>query len=308
VALGRSPATLTGNTVRGNIASSANTGEGGGLYLVSCEATLNNNTITANVANTGQTSRGEGGGLSVLQGSVAILNRNTIQGNFAATVQTGLGGGLLVDHSDITLTGNQIITNVATLNPGAAGGGGGLYAGVGTSITLTNNVVAGNQANTNADGLLFNGTSGEPTSGRLLHTTIADNFGSGRGVSVANFATLALTNTIIAGHDGDGIWAGASTTVTLQATLWHDNGTDTDGLGQIVTGTVNVHGDPAFVDPSTWDYHLTSTSAAIDEGVDAGVPVDMNGQSRPFGLGYDIGADEYVGWQINLPLVLRGGY
>ena len=306
MSVGQGPAILTGNTVRGNIASAANTGQGGGIHLVASQATLKDNTITANVANSGQTSRGEGGGLTVLQGSAVLLEGNTIQGNAAATVQTGLGGGLLVDESDLTLTGNQLITNVATLNPGAGGSGGGLYAGVGTSITLTNNVVAGNQANTSGDGLLFNGTSGQPTAGRLLHTTIADNSGSGRGVSVANFTTLALTNTIIAGHHGYGIWVGASTTVTLQATLWYGNGTDTGGTGTIDTGTVNVYDDPAFVDPSTWDYHLTSTSAAIDEGVNAGVTVDMDGESRPFGADYDIGADEYVAWQLYLPLVLRG--
>jgi uncharacterized repeat protein (TIGR01451 family) len=292
VALSVSPATLTGNTVQGNIASSANIGEGGGLQIVGSEATLNDNTIAANVAGTAlSTYYHEGGGLIIRQGSVVIMNRNTVEGNFAATVQRGLGGGLLVEDSDITLTGNQLISNTATLSPTATGSGGGLYAGVGTSITLTNNVVAGNQANTQGDGFLFNGSSDAPTSGRLLHTTIADNFGSGLGVSVPNSATLAFTNTIIAGHHGTAIWAGSSSTVTLQATLWYDNGTDTDGP-HIDSGTINVYGDPAFLDPSARDYHLTGVSAAIDEGVGAGVPVDIDDEPRPMGRGYDIGADE----------------
>jgi parallel beta-helix repeat protein len=303
-----SPATLTGNIVRGNIASLTNQGHGGGLDIVVSAATLNDNTIAGNIASTGLSYGGSGGGLSIRQDSVVTMNRNTVEGNQAGTLQRGLGGGLFVESSELTLTGNQLITNTATLSPSATGAGGGLYAGVGTSFTLTNNVLAGNQANTQGDGLLFYGTSADPSSGRLLHTTIADNFGSGRGVSVPSFATLAFTNTIIAGHPGDGIWAGAGTTVTLQATLWYDNGTDTNGPGNFVPGTVNVYGDPAFVDPTTWDYHLTSDSAAIDEGVGTGVTVDMDGQSRPYGLGYDIGADEYVQWwQIYLPLVLRDG-
>jgi hypothetical protein len=306
--LGRSPATLTGNIVRANKASLTNQGHGGGLDFAVSAATLNDNTIAGNIASTGLTVGGYGGGLSIRQDSVVIMNRNRVESNQAGTLQRGLGGGLFVERSKLTLTGNQLITNTATLSPSATGAGGGLYADVGTSFTLTNNVLAGNQANTQGDGLLFYGTSADPSSGRLLHTTIADNFGSGRGVSVPSFATLAFTNTIIAGHPGDGIWAGAGTTVTLQATLWYDNGTDTNGPGNFVPGTVTVYGDPAFVDPTSWDYHLTSASAAIDEGVGAGVTVDMDGQSRPYGLGYDIGADEYVQWwQIYLPLVLRGG-
>jgi hypothetical protein len=303
-----SPATLTGNVVRGNKASLANQGHGGGLDLAASAAILNDNTIAENIASTGLAYGGSGGGLSIRQDSAVIMNRNTVEGNSAGTLQRGLGGGLFVENSEVTLTGNQLISNTATLSSSATGAGGGLYANIGTSFALTNNVLAGNQANTQGDGLLFNGTSDDPTSGRLLHTTIADNFGSGKGVSVANFATLAFTNTIIAGHHGDGIWAGAGTTVTLEATLWYDNGTDTDGPGNIVPGAVNVYGDPAFVDPTTGDYHLSSDSAAIDEGVDAGVTVDIDGQTRPYGPDYDIGADEYVKlWQIHLPLVLRDG-
>jgi hypothetical protein len=51
----------------------------------------------------------------------------------------------------------------------------------------------------------------------------------------------------------------------LEATLWHGNGTDTGGGPTIATGAVNIYGDPAFVDPAAWDYHLTGYSAAIDE-------------------------------------------
>ncbi|HNR96858.1 MAG TPA: choice-of-anchor Q domain-containing protein, partial [Anaerolineae bacterium] len=42
------------------------------------------------------------------------------------------------------------------------------------------------------------------------------------------------------------------------------------------------------------DYHLLPGSAAIDAGVFSGVAVDLDGQARPVGAGYDLGADEYV--------------
>jgi hypothetical protein len=47
------------------------------------------------------------------------------------------------------------------------------------------------------------------------------------------------------------------------------------------------------------DLHLHGGSAAIDAGVDvaADVPSDMDGQSRPFGARFDIGADEWTATQ-----------
>ena len=52
---------------------------------------------------------------------------------------------------------------------------------------------------------------------------------------------------------------------------------------------------------STWgaarsggNYHITLSSAAINQGVNAGVGTDIDGQPRPYGWGYDIGADELV--------------
>jgi hypothetical protein len=50
------------------------------------------------------------------------------------------------------------------------------------------------------------------------------------------------------------------------------------------------------VDPDSGDYHIGPGSAAIDAGVDAGVTTDIDGEARPFGAGYDLGADEWMAY------------
>jgi hypothetical protein len=115
---------------------------------------------------------------------------------------------------------------------------------------------------------------------------------------VGDYTSLAFTNTIIAGHHSVGITVTTGSTATLEATLWGSsawaNGEDWGGGGTIVTGTINVWGDPAFVNPDGGDYHIGPGSAAIDVGVDAGVETDIDGEPRPTGTGHDIGADEFV--------------
>jgi fibronectin-binding autotransporter adhesin len=301
-----STATLNGNTVQGNTASTGaglySGGVGGGLQLRRSSATLSGNTVQGNTASTA--SIGEGGGLYILR-STSTLSDNMVQGNTASTADCGIGGGLSLADSDATLSDNTVISNTATMNPTAAGRGGGLWIWGSSPFTLTNNLVASNHANTEGSGLWFKGESAYPTSGHLRHTTIADNNGgSGQGVHAGDYTTLAFTNTIIAGHDIVGITVTTGSTATLEATLWYNSGSQIGGGGYIFTGTISVDGDPAFVNPSAWDYHLTAGSPAIDAGVDAGVRTDIDGDSRPQGTGYDIGADEYIA-HIYLPIVLR---
>jgi len=263
-----SDATFSGNTVISNFSRG-----GGGLWLWYSEATLSGNTVTSNTAGF------YGGGLMLLD-SEAALDSNTVTSNTAV-----LGGGLRLFDSDATLSGNIVTFNTADY-------GGGLFLN-GHSGTLINNVVANNRANIAGSGLF-----GESATSQLLHTTIACNSGGdGSGVYVAEWpsepSTIALTNTILADHLV-GISVTGGNTVTVNGILWHNVYIN---VSQSPTATVSLQnqhwGDTAFVNPDGGDYHIFEGSAAIDQGVDAGVSVDIDGESRPVGAGYDLGADEY---------------
>jgi len=53
--------------------------------------------------------------------------------------------------------------------------------------------------------------------------------------------------------------------------------------------------DPLFVDLSQDDFHLQASSPAIDGSIDIGLTTDLDGNPRPQGAGYDVGAYEYTG-------------
>jgi hypothetical protein len=69
-------------------------------------------------------------------------------------------------------------------------------------------------------------------------------------------------------------------------------GTVNWGEGKPWPGNGNINADPLFVGGD--DYHLTEGSACIDVGTDTGVYADIDGDSRPYGDGFDMGADEFA--------------
>jgi parallel beta-helix repeat protein len=285
---------VSGNLILSNTASTADPGMGGGLYLSNSDATLSSNTINGNIASTAKD--GYGGGL-YLQSSDAALSGNTISGNEAGTAAGGAGGGLYLADSKATIEGNRIISNTAY------SAGGGLYVHESAPFTLTNNIIAENEANGFAGGINVYGSSGV-----LTNNTIAqNNLGSGgQGVYAWGDTTLTLTNNIIVSHTY-GIYASSAATVTADYTLFFGNGVDTWGP---ITSTHEVSGDPLFVDPSAWDYHIQSASPAINKGTFTGAPAtDFEGDARPYDCFIDIGADENTASdyckRIYLPLILK---
>jgi len=292
----RNTSTLSENTITTNTAE-----YGGGLFVSNSAATIDRNTISANRAIT------DGGGLLLWKSGDAVVSDNTVEANAAhrgggayldergpvlnentiISNTANYGGGLYTDHSECTLNGNVVAGNVAT-------DGGGLYV-YESAATLSNNVVADNQAGGTGSGVHI--LASAPL---LLHTTFARNQGGdGSGVYVTGygdrFSNVNLANTIIVGHQV-GIHVTTGNVATLRTTLWGDgvwaNDTDWDGDGTILAGTGNFRGDPDFVAPDEGDYHIGVISAALDEGAYAGIRDDIDGDPRPQGRGYDLGADE----------------
>jgi uncharacterized repeat protein (TIGR01451 family) len=283
-----SHAKLTGNTIISNTTD----GLGGGLYLDNGLVTLQGNTIMSNTAF-------DGGGLSIESGG-ATLEGNTIAFNTARRTGNfsipGVGGGLYLYDATISFHSNIIISNVTD----GEGGGLSVYA---SNATLANNIIAGNQAGEKGSGInIYAGSSL-----RFVHTTVASNTGGdGSGINVGDGgSTVILTDTILAGQQ-IGLAVGAGSAATLESTLWGTgawaNTADWGGAGTILTGTHNIWGNPAFVNPGGNDYHLGETSAARDAGIDAGVRHDVDGQMRPMGWGYDLGADEYLDTGLNMAM------
>jgi hypothetical protein len=210
--------------------------------------------------------------------------------NVASSDGDGYGGGLYMVAAGGTVSGTTVMSNTATLSHTAASLGGGFYVKNGRPVTMTNNIIASNQAHSLGSELWLGSDEGSAAEIILLHNSFT---GTGQGLYLGSSITAALTNTIISGYDGSGLYADNGALAELEATLWHANGADSAGPGTIISQT-NVYGDPAFVDPTGRNYHITLSSAAINQGVNADVGTDIDGQPRPYGWGYDIGADELV--------------
>lgn len=241
-----------------------------------------------------------GGGLSVQFGARPTVRRNVVTGNQA----TQMGGGISCIACAVTLEQNRITGNSASSGGGLSISWPNPYIPQ-TVSTLTNNLIADNSAAA-ASGVMVEG--GKVA---LIHNTVAHNLG-GAGIYVVNHymvASAVLTNTIVVSHTV-GIHL-ASGSASLENTLWGAGAwaNGSDWAGAVVTGTVNLWGDPLFVDAAGGNYHIGAGSPARDQALDLGVARDMDNEARPHPDTHipDIGADEYHldDLQVFLPLVAR---
>jgi hypothetical protein len=235
-----------------------------GFYIQSNNNLIDGCQIYANAGLGGQIFKQNGVGSAYC--SYNIVRNCRIYGNDTA------GGGRAAFVLDVG-TGNEFYNNVVYDNPNE-----GLKVEYGATNTLVyNNTFYNNGSYGISVGynLAFGG--GGPGSG-AQNTQIFNNISYGNGnTSIMNY--------------------GQSTTVEYNPTdsVPVMNGTHAGGGTGNGTSSNNItNSNPLFVNAAGGDFHLQSSSPAINAGlIEAIVATDCEGTTRPQGGGYDIGAYEY---------------
>ncbi|MEZ4680987.1 MAG: choice-of-anchor Q domain-containing protein [Caldilineaceae bacterium] len=305
-------ATLRNLRLENNIASTVESGEGGGLmaalgntFQIPAQLTLSNVTVINNKATTGNLGA-SGGGMNIQGQGNSVLNVDmtnvTVQDNIAGNEFSSSGGGmaLSLNGGRATIRQSRILGNQAAVIDTFLGGpsqGGGIYFANG-DLYLENVLMAGNVGE-RGDALWIE-TDNHPHAVGLNYVTIADNHRIGEDGAAAiqivgNNLGTHLVNTLISGSS-IGFAAPAEAeglTLNLIGSLVDIN------VSMLVSGTFATPVAPlralaGFRNSAAGDYHLAADSAAIDTGEITPPLIDLDGLPRPKGFRPDIGAFEFV--------------
>jgi len=131
----------------------------------------------------------------------------------------------------------------------------------------------------------------------VLYNNAMAGFHSDGGASITG---LELRNNIAVNN---GFFGGLSVSSGITATSDYNNVWNNSGgnYSQITPGTHDISVDPLFVEVSSSDFHISSSSPVINSGATfSEVPTDIVGVARPQGVAYDIGAYEYYDVSVSL--------
>ncbi|MCD6418015.1 right-handed parallel beta-helix repeat-containing protein [bacterium] len=251
---------ISNNKINGNSAAT-----GGGIYCWNSSPTISNNTISENSADWG-------GGI-LCWGSSPTIENNKISRNSA-----GYGGGIYCDNSNPTIINNTIIGNSADY-------GGGILCGYNSSPIISNNTISGNSADDHGGGVFCEYNSYPIIFNTILWQNTAST-GNEIYVDYCEYGGTPYPCTLFVAYTdidpGDCYVEG-------------------DTAGVIIWGDGNINADPLFADTL---FHLSASSPCIDAGAESAYvsiwdtviyapEYDFEGGARPYGAGWDIGADEY---------------
>jgi len=264
-------------------------GEGAGLACSGSDVTLKNCTFIGNL------SLWDGGAIYCTYSSSLLVTDCTIILNGAS----GSGGGIYCSYSSQLIEKSTITNNFSgrdgggiycldssltmrkcTVSENHAEDGGGINC-YGASGTIENCILSNNEAwDGRGGGVSFEGYSVSPLI--IIHSTITGNYASvkGGGIYYDRDETLLITNCIV--------WENSAPAYPdifgVPTVTYSDVTGGWPGIG-------NIDANPSFVSP--WDHHLSPDSPCINAGTATCVHEDIDGQFRPWGSGFDMGADEF---------------
>ncbi|MFC2013084.1 right-handed parallel beta-helix repeat-containing protein [Chloroflexota bacterium] len=250
---------IVGNEITGNEVEFL----GGGIFTHFTSPTIIDNIISNNKAY-------GSGGIHTEHFSQAIIRGNSIWRNIS---ESHGGGGIKLDEfSNAIVDGNMITENQAHH-------GGGLGMILDCHPQITNNVIANNKG-----GGIWVAQSYPQVANNTIVDNIKEDDGKSLGIFIGRNSNVFITNTIL----GDSLIyvEDEYSQVAITHSLVKDGG-DVSWPGE-----GNSSQDPLFVGDG--DYHLLPTSPCIDAGTDVDVSTDIEGNKRPQGQGFDIGAYEYI--------------
>ena len=294
--------TVSNCTFSGNSTGSG----GGGIFNGYSSPTVTNCTLSGNSAY-------DGGGMEDFFSSSTVSNC-TFSNNSAP-----FGGGMENSFS------SSNVNNCSFSNNSAASQGGGMY-NYAASPTVTNCMFSNNTSGFRGGAIGNSNYSSLPT---LTNCTFSGNSASQEGGGIYNESSSpAFANCTFFGNGatyGSGMYNENSPSPTVtNCVLWDDTASgrsefnDTSATvtysivqGGYPSGTNIIDQDPLFIDASSGNLHLQSSSPAVDQGADCSSVVpntDKDGNPRwdiasvtnaPGMAGVDIGAYEFQGKSAN---------
>ena len=251
-------------------------GHGGGGIMVdaAAQAEITNIVVEHNRAD-------HGGGIAVRGGASAYISGTRVISNTADAAGGGVG---IWNNGPVVVMANTVIS-------GNCGSGLDMWEPGGT-FTGTNLLIVGNRSGSGIAGIALWGSSG----GRLMNVTVSGNdsaTGSDGAVVEGPVSGFPIVNSIFWGNETDG--------ANLSGSNLNVSYSDVQGG---FAGTGNIDADPLFVDAANGNYRLGVGSPCTDKGTPIGAPThDIQGTPRD--TAPDMGAYEWTGFRIFLPLTLR---